>query len=669
MSTKHLLGAFLCLFLNFNSIQAQIFVDADATGANNGNTWTDAFTDLQSALNTVLSGHQIWVAEGTYFPTASADRTVSFQIKHNIEIYGGFQGGETSITQRDWKTNLTILSGEIGLSTTKEDNTFVIVDYPNTSTVGKLDGLIIQDGNANEIGGSGRVNGAAVKINAYKTPSYGMLQFKNMVFRNNYASSGGGAIYVEAGNGGAALPNFELCDFINNESGSSGGAVYHSAYGGIDGDGHISSTFSKCTFLQNKAHESGAAVFNHGGSGGTCIPSFTHCDFEKNASNIGHGGAMYNLGTGAGSNATPMITNCRFFQNSGFAAGAIYNNGTSQGNSSPEITNSTFVANFINENGKVGGGGGIIYNNGSVGGNSNTIVTNCIIWGNLVDGDDTHIFKNVEGNPTISYSIVDIADCYTLNKAIGSTVNCGAGIQYNVDPKFVDEANGDLRLQDNSPAINAGDNSMNTVSIDLDGVSRIMYSQIDPGAYENLSAVLPVELVDFQANLRGETVVLTWTTLSELNNDYFSIEHSKDGVQFQEIARVNGAGNSNVMNQYETTDFSPDRGINYYRLIQTDFDGTSTKSNIVNVLFEKGKTAIYPNPVKEKLFVTTEEFEAHDIEYGIYDILGQEISRQRLEVLDGKFEVQEVEGLNHGTYIIRIFSKGQDAFVQKFQKI
>ena len=196
-----------------------------------------------------------------------------------------------------------------------------------------------------------------------------------------------------------------------------------------------------------------------------------------------------------------------------------------------------------------------------------------------------------------------------------------------------------------------------------------MYSNIDQGAYENVSAVLPVELVEFRANLRGETVVLNWTTLSETNNDYFTIEHSSDGNYFQKITTVKGAGNSNVSIQYETKDFTPNRGINYYRLLQTDFDGTTTKSNIVNVLFEKGATAIYPNPVTTRLVVTTEVFEAHDIEYGIYDILGQEISRQNLEVIDGKFEVKEVESLNVGTYIIRIFSKGQDAFIQKFQKL
>ena len=81
------------------------------------------------------------------------------------------------------------------------------------------------------------------------------------------------------------------------------------------------------------------------------------------------------------------------------------------------------------------------------------------------------------------------------------------------------------------------------------------------------------------------------------------------------------------------------------------------------------ETAIYPNPVLEKLYVSTKEFDAHKVEYGIYDILGNEIAHQTLEAIDGVFEVKEVNSLSVGTYFIRIFSRGQDTFIQKFQKL
>ena len=662
MSTKDVAGIVLFFLFSFSSLQAQIFVDADATGANNGTSWADAFTELHAATALAGYGAQIWIAEGTYHPTAGTDRNISFQIDNGVEIYGGFAGGETSISQRDWVANPTILSGDIGTAGTKNDNSYVIVNYPNSSTTGKMDGVIIQDGYAD---GTYQINGAGILINAFALANDGAIQFSNIVFQNNYASGSGGAVYMEAGNGGSLKPNFELCQFLNNASGSSGGAVYHSAYN----NGSITSTFSKCTFFQNMAMESGAGVFNHGGNGGNCVPSFTHCDFEANASDNGHGGALYNLGTGEGGNASPIIVNSRFFNNSGFAAGAIYNNGTNKGNSSPQITNSTFVGNYINEKGAAGGGGGIIYNNGSVNGSSNTIVTNSIIWGNKVDGDNTHVFKNVEGTPTISYSLIDAGDCSNLNYALGSTTTCGPGMQYNIDPLFVNEGGGDLRLQVGSPAINTGDNTINPVVVDLDGVSRVMYSVIDKGAYESFAVVLPVELINFQAETRGDEVVLNWATASEINNDYFTIERSIDGVSFESIAEIKGAGNSNATLDYETIDASPIRGTNYYRLIQTDFDGTTIKSHTVNVVFEKGETSVFPNPVTTVLYVTTENFKNHEVEYGIYDILGNEISRQKIEVWNGRFEINEVKGLSTGTYFIKVLSQGEDAFVQKIQKL
>ena len=660
MNIKDISGIILFFLFSFSVTQAQIYVDANATGTNNGSSWANAFTELHSATAIAGYGAQIWVAKGTYFPTSGTNRDISFHIANGVELYGGFAGGETSVGQRNWNTNVTILSGDIGTSGSPTDNSYNVVEYPNTSITGKMDGFIVQDGYAT---GPYQVNGAAVMINAYGTNLNGSIEFRNNVFVNNYASGNGGAVYMEAGNNGSLQPVFVSCKFLGNNTGSSGGAVYHSAYNG----GYIASIFSKCTFLQNQSNESGAAIFNHGG-GGKCVPQFTHCDFESNASNVGHGGAMYNLGTGLNSNSSPIITNCRFFKNSGFAAGAIYNNGTSNGNSSPVITNSTFVANFINANGLAGGGGGTIYNNGSVDGNSSTEVVNCIVWGNSAP-HGTHVFKNVEGTPTISYSLIDQPDCTSLNTSLGSTVTCGGGIQYNIDPLFLNEAGGDLRLQDASPAINTGDNSKNTVSIDLDGVARIANSLIDKGAYENFSVVLPIELGQFTAEARGEEVFLKWNTLSELDNDYFTIEHSIDGHSFEPIFEIKGAGNSIETNHYQVVDTKPVRGINYYRLVQTDFDGTSTKSNIVNVLFESGVQAVFPNPVKNVLYVSTENFEPHEVHFSIFDILGNRITQQTLEVVNGRFEIKEVENLSIGTYFIKITTNGQDDFVQKIQKL
>src|ERR1044072_8249072 len=84
-----------------------IFVDASAAGANNGTSWANAFTDLQSALAIATPSNEIWVAAGTYKPTATADRTISFAMKNGVGIYGGFDGTEAQRGQRDPAVNVT----------------------------------------------------------------------------------------------------------------------------------------------------------------------------------------------------------------------------------------------------------------------------------------------------------------------------------------------------------------------------------------------------------------------------------------------------------------------------------------------------------------------------------------------------------------------------------
>ncbi|HYG50013.1 MAG TPA: LamG-like jellyroll fold domain-containing protein [Flavobacteriales bacterium] len=124
--------------------------------------------------------------------------------------------------------------------------------------------------------------------------------------------------------------------------------------------------------------------------------------------------------------------------------------------------------------------------------------------------------------------------------------------------------------------------------------------------YDNALANLPIELVSFNAWVNGDKVDIAWSTASEINNNYFTIERSKGGTVWEEIAKIEGAGNSNQRIDYFDVDYSPFKGTSYYRLKQTDFDGKFSYSQIAvvkngNLSFE-GDIIPFPNPTDGNSF-------------------------------------------------------------------
>ncbi|MBK8226125.1 MAG: T9SS type A sorting domain-containing protein [Flavobacteriales bacterium] len=114
-------------------------------------------------------------------------------------------------------------------------------------------------------------------------------------------------------------------------------------------------------------------------------------------------------------------------------------------------------------------------------------------------------------------------------------------------------------------------------------------------------AMLPVELLQFTATPSGSDVQLQWATASELNNAGFHVERSADGVRFDVIAEVEGMGTTQQLTSYESVDHSPLPGLSFYRLRQTDHDGTTTLSEMVAVELKTSEAMAYPNPVEDRL--------------------------------------------------------------------
>ncbi|MBS1680932.1 MAG: hypothetical protein JST48_04405 [Bacteroidetes bacterium] len=117
----------------------------------------------------------------------------------------------------------------------------------------------------------------------------------------------------------------------------------------------------------------------------------------------------------------------------------------------------------------------------------------------------------------------------------------------------------------------------------------------------DLATPLPITLISFTGEETNGEVVLNWKTESEINNDYFTVLRSSDGNTFKPVGTLDGNGTTNAAHVYSLTDNNPTNGKNYYQLTQTDFDGTSTASEIIMVSVTNAKTmaVVYPNPVRQ----------------------------------------------------------------------
>jgi hypothetical protein len=183
-------------------------------------------------------------------------------------------------------------------------------------------------------------------------------------------------------------------------------------------------------------------------------------------------------------------------------------------------------------------------------------------------------------------------------------------------------------------------------------------------AASNANNALPVELVNFQAELLESTVLLTWQTASEIDNDYFTIEKTKDGRDFTDIGAVAGAGNSRVIQSYNFVDPSPYNGISYYRLKQTDFDGKDHYSGLVSVDNRGGSESVItqasPNPSNGSNVTISYRGlpENERIQYSLMDSKGHElISASGKTDNHGAFAfLLTTKEISHGFYIFALHS-------------
>lgn len=427
-----------------------------------------------------VAGDEIWATAGTYIAGSVLARTATFTMKSGVAVYGGFAGGETALSQRNWIANVSIMSGDQAGNDTGgggniSENNYHVVTGSGASASAILDGFTIRAGNANGATASNQDKGGGIIVTGSGNPT-----FRNCTVRDNTCTFGGGAGYVlQAG------ATFADCRFISNNGASFGGA--------FDTNNGITS-FQRCLFQGNTAARAGA-VESFGGANTTYI----NCIFTGNtATGSNGGGALW-----IGSSSTVTARNCTFANNSATQlAGGIRNTG------------------------------------------GTSTLGNCILWGNTGPGGMTtaNQISNSGATTVATYSIVQGSYTGTGNTA--------------VDPLFVDAAGLDFRLQDASPAIDAGSNSLVPAGTTTDyaGLPRFVdlpavadtgsgsAPVVDRGAHEKVAPVnlCPADLTGDGAVSGGDLGMLLagWATSgpTDINGDGFT-----DGADLGELLASWGA--------------------------------------------------------------------------------------------------------------------------------
>lgn len=496
-----------------------------AQGSGDCSSWDNACT-LPTALAGASSGDEIWVQAGVHYPGGLI--TDTFTLQSGVALYGGFVGTETARDQRNWQTNPTVLSGDIdhnditdptGVVTTTAGivgmNSYHVVTSSGVTETAVLDGFFITAGQANAPGHSYQeCNGHYCGGGMFNNNSSPTLT--NIIFSGNLADYYGGGMY-----NGDSSPTLTNVTFSGNSAGADGGGMFNS---------ESSPTLTNVAFSSNTALD-GGGIYNTG----TLLVA--HSTFSDNSVTYS-GGGIYN-------NGTLTVTNSTFSGNSGTTYGASFGGGISNFGTLT-IKNSKLSGNSATYGGGISTFGMLRVTNSMLSGNhadygsginnyGALTVTNCTLAGNFAANWGAGIYNNTTSAPFIQNSIFwNVADTgaqivYTpsspspvIRKSLVRGCNpggiwnsaCGTDGGNNLpdtDPLFVDPqpasgaptTAGDYRLQDNSPAINMGDNAadldgsgpltatISSILVDLNGHPRFVRVFVDLGAYENQAFPCP----------------------------------------------------------------------------------------------------------------------------------------------------------------------------------
>lgn len=404
-----------------------IYVDIDATGGNDGSSWSDAYTDLQDALADAVEDAQIWIAEGIYSPGSARSDYFDFDMD-DLSVYGGFDGTETALSERSIAVNTTILSADVNGDDTGVDFT-ANNRSENNYHVGKisadrvtLDGLQFNDaqadGSSNDATGGGILLRDQISGVSALSPT-----IRNCEFNNNVSNAGGAGILIRIETGNSTV-TIENCVFNNNLS-TYGTGLYLL----LDRNYIVNLNVTNSLFTNNTSKDN---ALGQQGFTGSSIWSRTNWQSSTLNTNI---------------------TNCTFSGNSDI------------GNRSDSEKGTLAFSKVVTY--------------------ASTAVLNANIYNSIVY-DNTDIIANAtpsinRGHETAANNI-NVANSISEDSFTNATSTTGISAS---DPLFTDASNDDFTLQASSPAIDAGDNSLvNDFLTDIIGNVRVHNSTVDLGPYE-----------------------------------------------------------------------------------------------------------------------------------------------------------------------------------------
>ena len=180
----------------------------------------------------------------------------------------------------------------------------------------------------------------------------------------------------------------------------------------------------------------------------------------------------------------------------------------------------------------------------------------------------------------------------------------------------------------------------------------------------NGNNTLPIVLGKWSAESISGQVKLEWATFTEINNDYFTIERSKNGTEWEVLNYVSGAGNSNEIRNYELFDRKPLPGNNYYRLTQTDFDGGFEVFDVISVnIASDADMNIWPNPSNGQSLNITSSSPVETLQILIYDMNGAPVYGKTVNGIDRNYNLNGLT-LETGIYIVKLINDGNSRSVK-----